>query len=618
MKKTPFLKQSSEFEGFRVGKKISSSHDGEREVYLVTDNVDETFVLTLFNLSEGRYASAAKNKRDIKIAEIELCKGLPEEFFPALYQRGVTRRGRRRFAWMLQEYPDCNTLRNEVMMQSGLSRTDTLIVARKLLKGLRVLSQKTAGGGHYNITPDHILLDYDGDTLSSIRIIGTSAAGKPCAGENDFGSVCSDLHFSAPETEKGFYGFPADIYAVGMLMAYMLVGRDGPNLFGLPVEGSVNEFRRTVLDRVRELVPNPYMLVLNKATEQNFEKRLSSHASFCSVIDLLEKKELRGTMPAPPKGEFQRLDNTTVSARRHKEAQSGKYCKGTEGTVGGLASVAGMSELKVKLKRDFVDIVRNPSLATAYGIKPPNGILLYGAPGCGKTFIAENIAKESGLPYRVVNPSQFGSIYVHGSQGKIAEAFDDALKQAPMILIFDEFDAVVPSRDKADNQANEVNEMLTQLNNCADRGIYVICTSNRPDMIDPAVLRAGRVDAKYYVDLPDEEARRELFALELGKRPCAPDIDFERLCEATDGYTCGDISFVVKETARECFEEAVKFEEKGATVPITSERILSVISKNVPSVSPVEMKRYLELKSRMEHSDKSNMRRQVGFSSEAG
>ena len=87
MKKTPFLKQSSEFEGFRVGKKISSSHDGEREVYLVTDNVDETYVLTLFNLSEGRYASAAKNKRDIKIAEIELCKGLPEEFFPALYQR---------------------------------------------------------------------------------------------------------------------------------------------------------------------------------------------------------------------------------------------------------------------------------------------------------------------------------------------------------------------------------------------------------------------------------------------------------------------------------------------------------------------------------------------------
>ena len=160
----------------------------------------------------------------------------------------------------------------------------------------------------------------------------------------------------------------------------------------------------------------------------------------------------------------------------------------------------------------------------------------------------------------MVNPSQFGSIYVHGSQGKIAEAFDDALKQAPMILIFDEFDAVVPSRDKADNQANEVNEMLTQLNNCADRGIYVICTSNRPDMIDPAVLRAGRVDEKYYVDLPDEEARRELFALELGKRPCAPDIDFERLCEATDGYTCGDISFVVKETARECFEEAVIFE----------------------------------------------------------
>lgn len=205
-----------------------------------------------------------------------------------------------------------------------------------------------------------------------------------------------------------------------------------------------------------------------------------------------------------------------------------------------------MTELKARLKRDFVDIVRNPSLALAYGINPPNGILLYGAPGCGKTFIAENIAKESGLPYRMVNPSQLGSIYVHGAQGKIAEAFEDAQKQAPMILIFDEFDAVVPSRDKSDNQANEVNEMLTQLNNCADRGIYVICTSNRPDMIDPAVLRAGRLDAKYYVDLPDSQARRELFAIELAKRPCEPDINLDGLSDATSGFTCSDISFLRK------------------------------------------------------------------------
>ena len=114
---------------------------------------------------------------------------------------------------------------------------------------------------------------------------------------------------------------------------------------------------------------------------------------------------------------------------------------------------------------------------------------------------------------KIVNQSELGSIYIHGSQQKIAELFDDAEKKGPMILIFDEFDAIVPKRD-ADlngNQANEVNEMLTQLNNCASRGIYVIATTNRPALLDPAIMRTGRVDRTVYVSLPDKEARKELF-----------------------------------------------------------------------------------------------------------
>lgn len=90
-----------------------------------------------------------------------------------------------------------------------------------------------------------------------------------------------------------------------------------------------------------------------------------------------------------------------------------------------------------------------------------------------------------------------------------------------MILIFDEFDAIVPKRDNDlnGNQANEVNEMLTQLNNCASRGIYVLATTNRPSLLDPAIMRKGRIDRTVYVSLPDKEARAELFRIEIEKRP---------------------------------------------------------------------------------------------------
>jgi transitional endoplasmic reticulum ATPase len=277
-----------------------------------------------------------------------------------------------------------------------------------------------------------------------------------------------------------------------------------------------------------------------------------------------------------------------------------------------------MSDLKSVLRRNFVDIVKNRQMARMYDITPPNGILLYGAPGCGKTFVAEKAAQESGLKYKIINPSDFASIYIHGSQSKIAEAFKEAEKNAPMILIFDEFDAIAPKRDADNNnQANEVNEMLTQLNNCASKGIFVLATTNRPDMIDSACLRAGRMDEKFYVGLPDTDARKEIFAMELKKRPCDDDIDLELLGNATSDFTCGDISYIVKETARRCFDEAIHNGD-GSAVPLTTEKLLEVAKNTIPSVSPKDIRLYMDLKDKMEHRDKENKSRgRVGFSTNA-
>lgn len=177
-----------------------------------------------------------------------------------------------------------------------------------------------------------------------------------------------------------------------------------------------------------------------------------------------------------------------------------------KGGGNGFKDIAGMDQLKQMLTQKVIFILKDKEKAAKYKLLPPNGMLFYGPPGCGKSFFAEKFAEETGFNFMLVKASDLGSIYVHGSQGKIADLFKKAEESQPTIICFDEFDAFVPNRSNkgAEHQAGEVNEFLSQLNDCAQRGIFVIATSNRPDMIDPAVLRTGRIDKLVYIPMPDK------------------------------------------------------------------------------------------------------------------
>jgi transitional endoplasmic reticulum ATPase len=219
--------------------------------------------------------------------------------------------------------------------------------------------------------------------------------------------------------------------------------------------------------------------------------------------------------------------------------------------------IAGMRDLKAMLERDVILPLLEPEVYKKYRVTLPNGILLYGPPGCGKTFIARKLAEVAGFSFIEVKPGDLASIYVHGTQGKIAEIFEEARKQAPCIIFFDEIDAMAPCRD-GDNvghhYASEVNEFLVRLNECGSRKILVVGATNLPARLDSSVLRPGRLDKKFFVAPPDYEARHELLRLCMQNRP-QDTFDWHNCAIELENYTCAEIEFIVNEAARTALGE---------------------------------------------------------------
>jgi len=219
--------------------------------------------------------------------------------------------------------------------------------------------------------------------------------------------------------------------------------------------------------------------------------------------------------------------------------------------------VAGMRDLKAMLERDVILPILEPEVYAKYRVNLPNGILLYGPPGCGKTFIARKLAEVAGFSFIEVKPGDLASIYVHGTQGKIAEIFEEACKQVPCMIFFDEIDAMAPCRggdSVGHHYASEVNEFLVRLNECGSRKILVVGATNLPSRLDPAVLRPGRLDKKFFVAPPDYEARHELLRLYMRDRP-QDSLDWHTCAIELENYTCAEIEFLVNEAARAALGE---------------------------------------------------------------
>ena len=272
---------------------------------------------------------------------------------------------------------------------------------------------------------------------------------------------------------------------------------------------------------------------------------------------------------------------------------------------GGFSDVAGMNNLKAQLQTNVIDVIREPNRAKALGISLPNGLLLYGPPGCGKTFIAQKLAEETGCHLVTVNCSDIASTFLHGTQLEIAKKFGEAEKNKPSIVFFDEIDAMIPKRNAlgAEYYKTEVNEFLTQLNNCGKRGIIAIGATNRPQDVDEAALRSGRLETKVFLPAPDSETRTSLFIQKLKSCTIKGIINIDEFVGMTEGWISSDIAMVVDQTARLAFSRKLDY--------IDADILREVVSKFKPTITKSQLKEYDDIRDRFE--GRKQERPRIGF-----
>ncbi|KAJ3127552.1 hypothetical protein HK098_006230 [Nowakowskiella sp. JEL0407] len=265
--------------------------------------------------------------------------------------------------------------------------------------------------------------------------------------------------------------------------------------------------------------------------------------------------------------------------------------------------IGALSEIRQELRMAIVEPIKHPEVFERVGISSPMGVLLYGPPGCGKTLLAKAVANESHCNFISVKGPELLNKYVGESERAIRQVFARAQSSKPCIVFFDELDALAPTRSndsESQSASRLVNTLLTELDGMQSRQqVFIIAATNRPDMVDPAMLRPGRLDKTLYVDLPTPQERHEILITLARKSPLSPCVSLQEIAwdARCDGFSGADLSALVRESAIAALKETVfkgtaDAEVVAADILIKKSNFDVAFKKITPSVSKRDRKRY--------------------------
>tara|TARA_A100001234_G_scaffold219153_1_gene229421 strand:+ start:1620 stop:3377 length:1758 start_codon:yes stop_codon:yes gene_type:complete len=484
------------------------------------------------------------------------------------------------------EFISGETLQERIDREGQPNPTFAFNLIKKIISAVSYLHSSENPIIHSDITPLNIMLDMSSGNLEPILIdFGLS---KIKNYKTSYNSSVPSIFYCAPELFDGKHSIQSDIFSLGALL-YVLVEGYFPwhNKFNISDINSVD---------LQEKIKNIRNSKLTFGTINNIEEQIK-----LSIVKSL--------LPNP-NSRFESTNDFYKSITKQKLISKEEIKKEEIKNVllkkagDGFNKVAGMKDLKNMIQDDVIDPLKDPESFKDYGIEPPNGILFYGPPGCGKTFFAECLSEEIGFNFIKVGPSDVGSKYVHGGQEKIKQLFDSAKENAPTILFLDEIDAMIPDRENSDighHYASEVNEWLIQFNNCSQHDVFIIAATNKMDKLDSAILRSGRFDRKILIPVPDLDSRKAIFNLYLDKRKkvLSNDINLDKLAQLTKNYVCSDIKLIVNDASRTARKNKSK---------VTQEILEKIVSQTSASVSFEEISKYSENKNQ-----KNNTKNKIGF-----
>ena len=459
------------------------------------------------------------------------------DYLPRLIRSGREKEGLVNIVYLVTKYFRGKLLSQYIEENGQLTQGEAQAIALALLKAIQHLHSH--GVYHLDITPQNVLLEVTAEGTYTPKLFDLEYA---CERPHEEGTKFKAQRFEKADPYYSHTDLLAsqtvseadDLFSIGAILYTMLTGKkpweDCPITSDMPfVEQHINMVRWRKEHPVDSLL-KPLVSVHPPMFEAM--ARTMDGGIMSDELERLLESQLSEV------GQKSRI-NVDVEALSKERKM-------------GFAEIAGMDELKQSLSQRVLWPLRHAEKALQYRLQLPNGILFYGPPGCGKTYFATKLAEELKWEMEFVSTASLGSAYQHETQGNIQKIFTKAEKYGHCVLCIDEIDGILSGRKEGSTNSShndEVNEFLVQLNECHKRGILVIGTTNRKDIIDPAALRAGRFDLLIEVKAPDLEMRKRLFEMYLANRPLAEDIDIAELAEMSDGYASSDVPFVVNEAA---------------------------------------------------------------------